>query len=238
MTQTLGEVKHRFEKWLEQGVAPDSVYRREILNVCEQGLPWIVKERINPDFDTLYGLENPDEVHSLWREIKSDPDLKAENAELSPVNYTEVLRLYENFLRRPAVKGNKTIFTNDQKATTPELLSEGDLVELHVTKHERNLNLRKRCIEIHGWRCMACGLDFKEKYGELGADFIEVHHLYPISRTDRKHVVDPATELVTLCANCHAMIHRLKGEEMSVEKLQSYISPVYLNFKMQSHEND
>ena len=228
MDQTLSEIKHGFEKWLEDGAARDSVRRREILNVCEQVLPWFVRERIDSDFDTLYGVTNPDDVHSLWNKIKTDPDLKVENAERSPVNYTEVLRLFENYLRRPSVKGNKTIFSDNQEATTPELLSEGDLVELHLTKHERNRDLRKRCIEIHGWRCKGCGLDFKEKYGELGAEYIEVHHLYPISKTDGEHTVDPTTELVPLCANCHAMIHRLKGVEMTIEKLRSHINPEYI----------
>lgn len=227
MGQTLSEIKHGFEKWLEDGAARDSVRRREILNVCEQVLPLFVRDRIDSDFDTLYGVTNPDVVHSLWKKIKTDPDLKSENAERSPVNYTEVLRLFENFLRRPAVKGNKTIFEETEEEPS-ELLSEGDLVEMHLTKHERNRDLRKRCIEIHGWRCMGCGLDFKEKYGELGTEYIEVHHLYPISQTDGEHTVDPATELVPLCANCHAMIHRLKGEEMTIEELRSHINPEYI----------
>lgn len=229
MRQALGEIKHGFEKWLEDGAARDAVRRREILNVCEQVLPWFVRERIDPDFDTLYGVSDPEEVHRLWNKIKTDPELKAENAERSPVNYTEALRLFENYLRRPAVKGNKTIFSEDKEATNSELLSEGDLVELHITKHERNPGLRRRCIDIQGWRCKGCGLDFKEKYGDLGVDFIEVHHLYPISQTEGEHEVDPGKDLVPLCANCHAMIHRLKGTEMTVEKLQSYINPEYIS---------
>lgn len=230
MGQTLCEIKHGFEMWLEDGSARDAVRRREILNVCEQVLPWFVRERIDPEFDTLYGVSDPVEVHRLWNKIKTDPELKAENAERSPVNYTEALRLFENYLRRPAVKGNKTIFSEDEdkEATALQLLSEGDLVNLHITKHERNPELRRRCIEIHGWICKGCGLDFKEKYGELGVDFIEVHHLYPISQTEGEHDVDPGKDLVPLCANCHAMIHRLKGSEMTVEKLQSYINPEYL----------
>lgn len=228
MKQSLSEIKHGFERWLENGVARDTVRRREILNVCEQVLPWFVRERINPDFDTLYGISNPDTVHSLWSKIKSDPDLKAENAERSPVNYTEVLRLFENYLRRPVEKGNKTIFEEGEVLEDPELLSEGKLVELHLTKHERNPDLRKRCIELHGWRCKGCGLDFKEKYGELGAEYIEVHHLFPISQSSGEHIVDPTTELVPLCANCHAMIHRIKGEEMTIEKLRSHINPQYI----------
>ncbi|MDE6538138.1 MAG: HNH endonuclease [Muribaculaceae bacterium] len=229
MDMMLGEIKHGFEKWLKDGVARDAVHRREILNVCEQVLPWFVRERIDSNFDTLYGVSDPEEVHRLWNKIKTDSELKAKNAERSPVNYTEALRLFENYLRRPAVKGNKTIFSEDKEATNSELLSEGDLVELHITKHERNPELRRRCIEFHGWRCKACGLDFVEKYGELGEDFIEVHHLFPISQTEGEHVVNPEKDLVPLCANCHAMIHRLKGIEMTFEKLQSYINPEYIS---------
>ena len=88
MGQTLSEIKHGFEKWLENGAARDSVRRREILNVCEQVLPLFVRDRIDSDFDTLYGVTNPDVVHSLWKKIKTDSDLKSENAERSPVNYT------------------------------------------------------------------------------------------------------------------------------------------------------
>ena len=100
MGQTLSEIKHGFEKWLEEGAARDAVRRREILNVCEQVLPWFVRDRIDSDFDTLYGVTNPDVVHGLWKKIKTDPELKSENAERSPVNYTEVLisQKYKNFL--------------------------------------------------------------------------------------------------------------------------------------------
>ena len=44
MGQALSEIKHCFEKWLEDGAARDAVRRREILNVCEQVLPWFVRE--------------------------------------------------------------------------------------------------------------------------------------------------------------------------------------------------
>ena len=35
----------------------------------------------------------------------------------------------------------------------------------------------------------------------------------PISQTEGTHTVDPTTDLVPLCANCHAMIHRLMTAE-------------------------
>jgi 5-methylcytosine-specific restriction protein A len=47
-------------------------------------------------------------------------------------------------------------------------------------------------------------------YGEIGKEFIEVHHLKPIHLFDDTHEVDPIKDLITLCPNCHAMIHKLE----------------------------
>ena len=50
----------------------------------------------------------------------------------------------------------------------------------------------------------------KERYGELGRDFIEAHHLRPISLLEEGTAVsyDIATDFAVLCSNCHRMIHR------------------------------
>lgn len=99
------------------------------------------------------------------------------------------------------------------------VLEEGELKELHVSVHERNVELRRKCIEQYRTLrdgkviCEACEMSFGERYGKIGDGYIEVHHLRPISQSDGAHVVDPKTDLVPLCANCHAMIHRLMAAE-------------------------
>jgi hypothetical protein len=54
------------------------------------------------------------------------------------------------------------------------------------------------------------GFDFGVVYGELGSGFIFVHHRIPISVRARKgeYEVDPVRDLVPICGNCHAMVHR------------------------------
>src|SRR5665213_163143 len=55
--------------------------------------------------------------------------------------------------------------------------------------------------------CEACEFDFKNKYGQAGVDFIEVHHLRPVSELkagDRTKL----SELALVCSNCHRMLHR------------------------------
>ena len=109
--------------------------------------------------------------------------------------------------------------TPTAQKNAPTVLEEGEIIEMHIAKHERNVALRVACIEHfsaqHGGAvvCEACGLSFGERYGEIGEGYIEVHHLSPISQTEWSHTVDPTTDLVPLCANCHAMIHRLMTAE-------------------------
>lgn len=102
--------------------------------------------------------------------------------------------------------------------------TEGGLVRVEVNRYERSAINRAACIEIHGAVCRACGFDFSVRYGELGAGFIEVHHIEPVSGLLPGTVVDPARDLVPLCANCHAMIHR-RTPPLSVAELQAAIRP-------------
>ncbi|SOD04138.1 HNH endonuclease [bacterium JGI 053] len=68
--------------------------------------------------------------------------------------------------------------------------------------------------------CEACDLDFREVYGERGAEFCEAHHTRPLSDTDRE-VETRLEDLALLCSNCHRMIHR--RPYLSVEELRSLV---------------
>lgn len=87
-------------------------------------------------------------------------------------------------------------------------LPEGAKLRVEVNRYERSRVNRAVCIAVHGTRCSACGFDFGAVYGELGRDFIHVHHKVPVSVLGSGYVIDPATDLVPVCPNCHAMLHR------------------------------
>lgn len=87
---------------------------------------------------------------------------------------------------------------------------EGSKRQITVNVYERNSIARKRCIEAHGTKCLVCEIDFYEEYGEIGKDFIHVHHLIPIHTIGKEYKIDPIKDLVPICPNCHAMIHREK----------------------------
>ncbi|UZX02279.1 HNH endonuclease [Arthrobacter sp. CDRTa11] len=76
-----------------------------------------------------------------------------------------------------------------------------------VNRYERDPEARRACIAHRGTNCAACGFSFEVTYGEIGRDFIQVHHVVPVSELGNGYQLDPITDLVPLCANCHAMAH-------------------------------
>lgn len=85
---------------------------------------------------------------------------------------------------------------------------EGAATRVMVNKYERSSAARKACIEHHGTRCAACKIDLGEIYGSRGQGFIHVHHLKPLSEIGERYTVDPINDLVPVCPNCHAIVHR------------------------------
>ena len=87
--------------------------------------------------------------------------------------------------------------------------TEGERQRSLVNKYERDERNRKLCIEAKGCRCAICGFDFEESYGELGKGFIHVHHIVPVSKIGPNYIIDPVKDLIPVCPNCHAMLHRV-----------------------------
>jgi 5-methylcytosine-specific restriction protein A len=105
----------------------------------------------------------------------------------------------------------------------PEGLPEGARIRVEANRYERSRINRAACIELHGDSCLACEFNFGERYGETGRGFIHVHHVTPISRLGPGYRVNPATDLVPLCPNCHAMAHRF-DPPASVEYLRRLLA--------------
>jgi len=80
------------------------------------------------------------------------------------------------------------------------------LVEQSV--YERDRRLREMCLQARGQTCLVCGFDAVSSYGAEALGVIEVHHLQPLSDVGEAHTVDPLRDLIPVCPNCHAVIHR------------------------------
>lgn len=127
------------------------------------------------------------------------------------VNY--ILSVFES------EKNDYDEFEND------EGIFEGILKKVYVNHYERDREARNKCIEAHGCKCSVCGMDFEKMYGELGKGFIHVHHIVPISTIGKEYKIDPINDLVPVCPNCHAMLHRGKdGEVYRIDELKEMIA--------------
>lgn len=104
-----------------------------------------------------------------------------------------------------------------------ESANEGSRTSYFGTRYERQRDLRLKAIAIHGLACKACGFDFGKAYGDYAKGFIHVHHVVPISAYGGEKAVNPETDLVTLCANCHAVVHRKRDVTLSIEQLKEML---------------
>ncbi|MCT2347531.1 HNH endonuclease [Niallia taxi] len=101
---------------------------------------------------------------------------------------------------------------------------EGNVKYYYGKRYERDSKNRSIAIKKHGARCFACGFSFEEVYGERGKDFIEVHHINPLSTLETAVEINPEIDLIPLCANCHRMVHRRKDTVLSIEGLKEIIA--------------
>jgi len=99
---------------------------------------------------------------------------------------------------------------------------EGAKKSITVNAYERDPKARQKCLKIHGYSCAICGFDFEKIYGNLGKKYIHVHHIVPLSSIKETYTVDPEKDLIPICPNCHAMIHR-KREALLPEELKDII---------------
>lgn len=95
-----------------------------------------------------------------------------------------------------------------EELDTSSKLFEGGSREITVNAYERDPKARTECLKIHGCVCKVCSFSFEKMYGELGKDYIHVHHIVPLFLRQGQYQVDPKTDLIPVCPNCHAMLHR------------------------------
>ena len=117
---------------------------------------------------------------------------------------------------------DKNEINYEEKTVVEEV--EGAVKQYYTTKYERKKSLRDQAVRIHGTKCMICGFDYEMTYGPLGKNYIEVHHVKPLSTLDEEKAINPETDLICICANCHRMLHRSKEIIITPEELTDLIN--------------
>jgi 5-methylcytosine-specific restriction enzyme A len=164
------------------------------------------KRHIDLVADSDYGLKIFPMIWSSARMIGGD----------GPAAIKEFSPILSN--RRLVQVGSKWYAADDERPIPGSMADEvadqsfveGAVTTVTVNAYERNPKARKACLEHYGFSCQICSFDFEKKYGEIGHAFIHVHHLIPLSETDGEYTIDPINDLMPVCPNCHAIIHRAR----------------------------
>lgn len=67
--------------------------------------------------------------------------------------------------------------------------------------------------------CEICRFDFEKAYGDPGKGFIEFHHAKPAASLNAGEKTR-LSDLIPVCSNCHAMIHR-NETWLTIEELKA-----------------
>ena len=218
--------REAFKQHLAKSVERDSAKQDMWVQFVETDLADFVRSHYVGDFGSIYELTKADFFRVAMSNFIINDSLK-EEYEDSWQMLARALQIYQAFLGSKwhplRAKAKKALGKGETplapKPTTPTpkpviKLTEGAILQERDREiHKRNPQLRQLCIEAYGskYECLVCGMNFVTRYGEIGKEFIEVHHLNPISETDGEHEVNPATDLIPLCSNCHSMIHRMEN---------------------------
>jgi predicted HNH restriction endonuclease len=113
-----------------------------------------------------------------------------------------------------------------------DMVTEGTAVSKETVIKKRSRKLRMAAIEHYRKSdgkiyCAACGFCFEDKYGDIGKDFIEIHHENPVYQYSddgfEAYVSEAVKKVRPLCANCHRMIHHNGKRPLSINELKKLI---------------
>jgi 5-methylcytosine-specific restriction protein A len=99
---------------------------------------------------------------------------------------------------------------------------EGVKKTVTVNTYERNPRARSICVNHWQPICQVCNINFFKAYGEIGKNFIHIHHLIPVSQIGNSYEIDPIKDLIPVCPNCHAMLHK-KNPPFTINELREIL---------------
>ena len=125
--------------------------------------------------------------------------------------------VYKELIFRGGIDGS---VTDDDSTNSDSGIVQRREYRLHKVI-ERTGNYSKKVKDYHGTVCQVCSFDFEKTYGVIGRNYIDAHHLIPLSelKEGMDYTYSVARDFAVLCANCHRMIHR-SGNPSDLEALR------------------
>jgi 5-methylcytosine-specific restriction protein A len=129
--------------------------------------------------------------------------------------------------------------SNKNKINTPQ--SKRDLIEKNEGEYyPRNLSFAKEALERDDYKCMLNETHSTFKMKSIGKNYMEAHHLIPLKyHEDFNYSLDIPANIISLCPNCHRMIHLgekrdiLQGLEILYEKQKDFLSRCGLDISLE-----
>lgn len=156
--------------------------------------------------------------HTAWKSLKHFLSFRSNK---EGIDWKPLYDKAKKELVKRKIEEQRNREAREQKSK--QEFSEGNVIDSHYDRRERDHGARLKCIEHYGCKCAICGFDFEAVYGVVGKDFIEVHHIVPISNTEGEHIVDPINDLIPVCSNCHSILHRKRPDPYLPEELISML---------------
>lgn len=147
--------------------------------------------------EVYYGMYNP---------ALSDGNHYHQVARRAAAFFLDVLHTLSSAPRRTSISGIYPRIENRK------------VVVRHVER-ERDGLLAVDCKIRDKYKCRICGMRFEDVYGVLGREFAEAHHIIPLSKLKRT-VHSTVNDLITVCSNCHRMLHKMDGKRSDRAKLR------------------
>lgn len=228
-------IRQKFIHYLE-GTIPDWLVPAEkFFNSFNNGIKSFLKNR-GVRISNILEIQDIN-ILKQWRMELQQNDAFVYAPSRRPTKRLEGLKFYIAFLQ------DQQSNTVDESEKTPEINEvdnyddvmeyiEGEDTDVESKRYERSQRARKKCIQEKGCKCYVCQFDFEAVYGkELGEGFIEIHHVVPLavrSQMEGAYHLNPITDLVPLCSNCHSMVHKKRGQVMDVDDLKEKYNKMLL----------
>lgn len=237
---SLGRKGPRLEIWLDRFTSHKdrklyacfhSEDRRQMTTMTRRVGKKLVPIRVLTDDDTN-GTRYVTLTRKLPRAQFNLPILEKYSEGTSYYGLYDVTNRSRSTVSRQFLKHASAFFESVAR-TLPNAKAEDDSQEAYP-QHENRKHVRSHLVRERsqllattrkandGYECQVCGFCFKNLYGKLGINFAEAHHVVPLSKL-RENVKTHIEDLVTVCANCHRMLHKMTGKRDDITKLRAIV---------------
>jgi 5-methylcytosine-specific restriction endonuclease McrA len=148
---------------------------------------------------------------------------------LSSISFKKLLRISKNIIRTIV----SVLESEDVGMTFNYPAIENRTTVVNHLKRERSSRLAQAAKKRDGYVCQICKFSLVDYYGDLARGFAEVHHKIPLASL-RNKTVTQLKDLITVCPNCHRMLHRMTGQAPDIRELKK----IYLRYNNRDYSSN